>query len=112
MENSNKNGTKKGIVTIIAVAIIAGAIGFVISHFLVSRPSDLRAEAFPGGDAGDICARIAEGDMPSGRGSGETGQDDGRMSQMEEYCADGKIDDTERAAIEASRPAGRPSFNQ
>ncbi len=96
------------LISIVAVAIIAGAIGFVISHFLVSRPGDLGARAFSNGgpeDLNDICDRINHGATGHGPGGADA---DAMSGKMEEYCADGKIDETERAEMEANRPAGSP----
>lgn len=113
MENSNSvtpaKSKKTWLITLIAVAIIAGAIGFVISHFLVSRPGDLGARAFPGGgpagDGSDICDRINDGSLPAGPDGSENNDQSGKL---QEYCADGEIDETERAELEASRPARQP----
>lgn len=103
-------GSKKTVITIIAVAIIAGAVGFVISHFLVSRQPGpgLGARAWQGSDPSEMCDRINSGEMSGGRGGSAGGQSDDQMSKMKEYCADGEIDEAEQAEMEASRPAGQP----
>lgn len=103
---------KTWLITIIAVAIIAGAVGFVVSHFLVSRPGNLRAGAFTGGDPSAMCDRINSGETFGGRGGSDNGQSDDRMNKMKEYCADGKIDDQERADLEANRPSFQRPVSQ
>lgn len=107
-KNLEKSKSKKVLVTVIVVLIIVGAIGFVGYHYFFLRKPAMRSGnlganmgSFDRGQIGDpdqICEMLAEnsGDIPNigGRNGGD------RMSKMEEFCADGIIDDSERAQLE------------
>ncbi len=129
---------KTWLITIIAVAIIAAAGGFVVYHFLAVRPHGLRAGGFAGA-GGDInydtiCQQTQDrqnnrpaGGNPGGnrtadsnrQGNGAPSDSNGGngngqeyFTKINEYCADGKIDDQEKADLEANRPTfQRPSTN-
>lgn len=118
-EQKTSKKSKKILITIISVIIVILALGGVgYYHFFLRQKPPQRQ--FVGGfgdrnfngNPGDICERIKNGDLDQPVRQGTDidpemqAQMEERFKKIEEYCADGQIDDEEMKELESNRPEG------